>query len=159
MLVDATGTTAATASSVYAVKFGVQGVRWVLGNDGMFDIKDPLEIQATDSSSNPYTALMQELYAWSGLQVGSVHAVARIRNITEDSGKGLTTTLLRSLFRKMSDVGQRPDAFFMTQRSYDQYEAHLEGLAISPPEATRMGFRGVPFVVTNSLSDVETIGL
>lgn len=157
MTIDAGGTTATTGSSVYAVQYGLQGVRWVLGNDGQFEITDPREQDALDASSNPYTVLMQELFAHVGLQVGSTQAVGRIKDLTEDNGKGLTTTLLRSLYRKFADVGKRPDAFLMTQRSYDQYEAHLESLSISPSEATKTAFRGVPLVVTNSLSDVEAL--
>ena len=158
-VVDAGGTTDSTASSVWAVKWGRQGVRWVLGNDGQFDLRDPREQDATDSDGNPYTVLLQELYAHVGVQVGNSNCLARIQKLTEDSGKGLTTALLRSLFRKMTDLGQRPDGLLLTQRSYDQYEAHLESLSVVPSEATRRAFRGVPFVVTNSISDVETLAL
>ncbi|GAB5444362.1 MAG: hypothetical protein Fues2KO_47110 [Fuerstiella sp.] len=159
MVVDAGGTTDETATSVWGLCYGRQAVRWVLGNDGQFDIKDPREKDATDDDGNEYTVLLQELYAHVGLQVSSTHCVGRIKKLTEDSGKGLTTTLLRSLYRKFADVGKRPDVFVMTQRSYDQYEAHLESLSVSPSEATRFGFRGVPFVITNSISDVETLAL
>jgi hypothetical protein len=159
MTVDAGGTTDNTASSVYAVSYGIQGVRWVLGNDGQFEITDPRKQDALDSSNNPYTVLMQELFAHVGLQVGSTQAVGRIKKLTADSGKGLTTARLRSLYECFANVGKRPDAFFMSQRSYDQYEAHLESLSIVPSEATKLAFRGVPFVVTNSISNIETLAL
>lgn len=157
--VDAGGTTDDTASSVWAVSYGVQGVRWVLGNDGQFEITDPREIEASDSDGKPFTALMQQLYAYVGLQVGSTQCVGRIKKLTEDSGKGLTTTLLRKLVKPFTEVGKRPDAIMMTQRSYDQYEAHLESLSISPSEATKIAFRGIPLVVTPSLSDTEKLAL
>ena len=97
MTVDATGTTNNTCSSVYAVQYGIQGVRWVLGNDGQFQITDPREQDALDASNNPFTVMMQELFAHVGLQVGSTQCVGRIKKLTEDSGKGLTTSLLRQL--------------------------------------------------------------
>lgn len=158
--IDAGGSSADKATSVYAVCWGVQGVRWVLGNDGQFDLSDVKEVpNKQDENGDEYTALLQELHAYPGLQVGSTQCVGRIKNLTEQAGKGLTTDLLRQLYRKFADVGKRPDAFLMTQRSYDQYEAHLESLAIHPPEAQRNGFRNIPFVGTNSLSDTESINL
>lgn len=158
-LVDATGTAANAATSVYAVCYGTQGVRWVLGNDGQFELTDPRKESKNDSNGNPYTVLLQELFAHIGLQVGSTQCVGRIKNLTAQAGKGLTTGLLRDLLRPFANVGKRPDAILMTQQSYDQYEAHLESLAVSPPEAGRLGFRNIPFVVTPSLSDMEEIDL
>lgn len=158
-VVNAGGTTDETASSIWAVQYGRQAVRWVLGNDGQFEITEVDERNKADEDGNEYTVFMQELFAHVGLQVGSTQCVGRIKNITEDSGKGATRDLIRSLFRKFSDVGQRPDAFFMSQRSYDQYEAFLESLAFDIGERSRTSFRGVPFVITNSLSDVETLAL
>ena len=158
-VVDATGTTADTGSSVWLVTQGRQDVRWVLGNDGRFEITPVDERDTTDTDGNPYTIFMQEMFAHVGLQVGSTQSLVRIKNLTEESGKGLTTALLRQAFAKLINVGKRPTAILMTQRSYDQYEAHLESLSIVPPEAGRAGFRNVPFVVTNSLLDTEPIDL
>lgn len=158
-VVDAGGTTDTTAASVWAVRYGRQAVRWVLGNDGQFEITEIDERNKADGAGNEYTVFMQELFAHVGLQVGSTQCVGRIKKLTEDSGKGLTRSLIKTLFRKFVDVGQRPDAFFMTQRSYDQYEAYLESLSVDVGERSRTHFRGVPFVVTNSLSDIETLAL
>lgn len=158
-IVDAGGTTDNTASSVWAVSFGRQATRWVLGNDGQFEITPVDERDKLDADGNPYTVYMQELFAHVGLQVGSTHSVGRIKKLTEDDGKGLTRPLLKQLFRKFVDVGKRPDAFYMTQRSYDQYENYLESLSVDVGERSRTHFRGVPFVITNSLSDIETLAL
>ena len=158
-VVDATGSTADEASSVWVICMGRQDVRWVLGNDGQFEITPVQERDATDDDGNPYTILMQELFAHVGVQVASTQSVARIKNLTAQTGKGLTTQLLRSAFTSLANVGKFPTAVMMSPRSYEQYENHLESLSVVPSEAGKMGFRGVPFVMTNSISDVEAIDL
>jgi hypothetical protein len=157
MTVDAGGTTATTGTSVYAVSWGIQGLRWVLGNDGQFQITDPREQDKLDASSNPFTVLMQELFAYVGLQVGSTQCIARLKKVTNDSGCGVTTARLRSLMKAFADLGKRPDAFYLTQRAHDTYVTHLESLSMAPEGAAINAYRGVPFIVTNSISDVEAL--
>lgn len=159
MVVDATGTTNNVASSVWGVKYGVQGLRWVLGNDGQFEITDPKEIEKLDASNNPYTAIMQQLYAHVGLQVGHSFSCGRIQNLTTDSGKGLTTGLLRQLHQRFLDRGIMPDAYLMSPRSYMQYRNHLESLGYALNSATFNDFEGVPIAVTNSILDTEPLNL
>lgn len=159
MTVDAGGTTDDVASSVWGVKYGVQGVRWVLGNDGQFEITDPKEIEKLDASNNLLTVIMQQLYAHVGLQVGSAFCCGRIKKLTTDSGKGLTTTLLRSLHQKFLDQGVMPDAYLMSPRSYMQYKNHLESLGYALNSATFSDFEEVPIAVTNSIVDTETLAL
>lgn len=159
MTVDAGGSTANTGTSVWAVSWGIQGLRWVLGNDGAFNITDPREQDKLDGSSNPYTVLMQELFCWIGLQVGSTQCIARLKKVTNDSGCGVTTSRLRSLMKCFADVGRRPDAFYLTQRAHDTYVAHLESLSVAPEGAAINAYRGVPFIITNSISDTEALTL
>jgi hypothetical protein len=71
MVVDAGGTTASTGSSVWGVKWGPKAVQWVYGTDGQLSVSDVSEQRVLDASNNPYTAYVQELLAYPGLQATS----------------------------------------------------------------------------------------
>lgn len=119
MVIDAAGTTADTGSSVWLVRWGIQDVRWVLGEDGRAEVTDPTEVRLTDGDGNPYTGYRQELYLRPGLQFGSIYSACRIKKLTEDSGKGLTDLLLDKALEKFP-AGRPPNAIFMTRRSRRQ---------------------------------------
>lgn len=159
MTVDATGTSENGCSSVYAVKFGPQSVRWVAGLGGQYEISDPRIGDINDANGNPYSAHIQELKARPGLQVGSQLHVARIKNVTAQTGKTLTSDMLGDLLTKFR-VGMRPDAIFMTQRCLEQYRKDLQAVTSSPSRIpTPIEFEGIPLVPTESLSDVEAVNL
>jgi len=159
MVVDAGGTTAATASSVWAVKFGPRFVQWVYGANGQFELTDVETRPATDLSGNEFTKYYQELYCYPGLQVSSHLCVGRIKKLTADSGKGLTDALLGSLLSKFN-LAFQPDAFFMSKRSREQLRAsrttyNATGAEAPLPEE----FQGIPIVATESIIDTEALTL
>jgi hypothetical protein len=119
MVVDAGGTTADVASSVWAVRFGPIDTQWVWGLGGQLELSEPTECRVEDDSGNPYTAYRQEILARPGLQVGRIKAVGRIKKLTTDSGKGLTDTLIDDLLA-LFPPGRPPNAIFMTRRSQKQ---------------------------------------
>lgn len=169
MVVDATGTTASTGSSVWAVKFGPQAVQLVLGNNGSFDVK-PVRVETLyDANSNPFTGYVQEMLAYPGLQIGSVRALGRIKKLTDDSGKGLTDALIADLLAKF-EVGVVPDVLFMSRRSRKQLQKSrsvtifsgaggkanggMENIVPMPTEAF-----GIPIAVTDAIKDTEPLTL
>lgn len=159
MVVDATGSTANTGSSVWAIKFGLKDVQFVFGNDGQLKVNDVAEMRVTDVLGNPYTAYCQELLAWAGLQVGSIYSVGRIKKLTEDSGKGLTDNLVADLLSKFQ-AGVTPDALFMTRRSRLQLQksrtaTNEKGL----PAPLPMESHGVPIYVTDCILNTESLTL
>ncbi len=159
MVVDAGGTTASTGSSVWGVKFGPQDVTWVYGLNGQLAVSDVSEQRVLDSNSNPFTAYVQEMLAYPGLQVGNKNCVGRIKKLTADSGKGLTDALLSQLLAKYP-VGSKPDAWFMSRRSQAQLQASRTATtptgapAPFPTEAF-----GIPVIVTDSILDTESLSL
>lgn len=158
-VVDAGGTTAATASSVWGVKFGPQGVQWVWGNGASFDIDDPRIESVADAAdaTKKFTAYVQQWTAWAGVQVKSLDCVGRIRDITEDAGKGLTDGLLGKLFAKFP-VGVVPDALFLSRRSLEQLRASRTATNETGREApTPTEFQGVPLVPTDSILNTEAL--
>lgn len=161
MVVDAGGTTASTGSSCWAVKFGQQHVQWVLGGNGQLAVDDVRVESVVDSadSTKSYTAYVQELLSWVGLQVKSQNAIGRIKKLTADSGKGLTDARLGSLLA-LFPTGWRPDAFFCSRRSLEQLRASRTATNPSGAEApTPTTFEGIPIIPTDSILNTESLTL
>lgn len=156
MTVDATGSSAGTGSSVYAVKWGLQAVAWLWGTNGQLQLSDVSERDRSDGTNN-YTAYFQELTAYPGLQTASVNAVGRVKNLTEDSGKGLTDTLLAKLY-ELFPLGQKPDVFFCSKRSWRQLKASRTATnQTGAPAPFPTEFEGIPICPTEALLNNETI--
>ena len=159
MVVDATGTTDSTCSSVWLVKFGPQDVRWVLGQGGKVEIDEPRTETLYDASDNPFTGYVQEMLAYVGVQVGSINSVARIKKVTEDSTKTLTDKLIYQALAKFPE-GVKPDVIFMTKRSREQLRASRTATTTTgAPAPIPQDVEGIPIVVTSALTNTEALTL
>lgn len=157
MVVDAGGTTAATASSLWAVKFGPKDVGWVWGNDGSLDLSPYDERDSEDADGNKFTAYHQELLAYPGLQVASIRSIGRIRDLTEDSGKGLSDDLVSELLSRF-EVGVVPDVLFMTRRSRKQLQqSRTATTTTGAPAPIPTESFGVRIEVTDALLNTEAL--
>lgn len=157
MTVNADGSTANTGSSAYLVKFGVKDVHWVLGANGKLTMEDPRIESVVDENGAGYTAYVQELLAYVGVAVGSTNSVVRIKNLTAQSGKGLTDTLIAQAILKFP-AAVRPDAIFVSRRSLGQLQASRTAHnATGAPAPFPTESQGIPVIVTDGLSDVEAI--
>lgn len=175
--VDAGGSSATTGSSVYAVKFGVDGVQFILGNNSGITLGDWFQQMVNDGTAGQdYLADVASMNAWVGLQAANPYCIGRIRDCTADAGKGLTDSLVEDLLAKFP-VGYKPDALFMTRRSRRQLQqarsvylssgvpqisganaAKLSsGRDVQAPIPTEAG--GIPIICTDSLTNVETLDL
>jgi hypothetical protein len=169
LIKDATGTTANTGSSVYMVKFGPRDVSLVMGRNATMELSDFRVESLTDADGNKGPGEVADLASWIGLQQASKHSVVRIKNITADSGKGLTDALLASAMN-LFPSGVVPDAIFMSRRSREQLQAArsavtalrsdgktgtLGGGAAYVPTPT--DFEGIPIIATDSIVNVEPI--
>jgi hypothetical protein len=159
MVVDATGSTESTCSSLWAVRFGVKDVTWVWGNNGSLALSPLTEQRILDGSNNPLTAYVQELLARPGLQVGSVNSIGRIKKLTEDSGKGLTDALIAQLLAKFP-VGMMPDVLLCSRRSLQQLQRSRTATnATGAPAPFPTESFGIPIRPTDSISNTETLAL
>ncbi len=160
MVVDATGTTDNVASSVWAIKFGMDSLHWVLGNDARIDVDPPRKETVLDSGgSNRFTAYVQELLARPGLQVGNIKHAARIKKLTTDSGKGLTDSLMADLV-ELFPAGVRPDAIFMSRRSLGQLRGSRTAYdPLGRPAPAPADWDGIPIAVTDAIVNTETLAL
>lgn len=165
LTIDAGGTTAGTASSVYAVKFGPQDVQMVVGREGVIDLPDFRVGDIKGANDKALTGFISELTAWVGLQCFNQNSVRRIANLTADSGKGLTDVLLAALMETYP-VGIRPDAIFMSRRSRSQLQASrtvvLHGVGTTRPDQPAIAplptsYEGIPIIATDSILNTDAI--
>ena len=163
VITDAGGSTAGTGSSVYIISAGNQGVQYVYGTGTTFDLSPFREGDATDADGKRFAAYIADLTAWVGLQCVNKHAVARLKDFTEDSGKGVTDAKILDALRRMP-IGSRPTHILMSRRSAYQLaisrtitpNAKVEaatGLVNGLPTESN----GLPIVVTDSITDTETL--
>lgn len=157
MVIDAGGTTASTGSSVWAVKFGSQFVRWVFGNGGQYELSDVEMRDMTDADGKQFTGLHQELWNHIGLQVVDWRGVARLKDITADSGKTLDDDKLADLL-ELFPAGIVPDVFLMTRRSRSQLQKSRTATnATGTPAPLPREAHGIPIAITESLTNTETL--
>lgn len=168
MILDATGTTASTGSSVYFVKFGPRDVSLIMGKNGTMELGDFRIESLEDSDGNKGPGEVADLASWIGLQQANKNSVVRIKNLTADSGKGLTDALLSTALN-LAPAGYMPDAIFMSRRSRQQLQAARAalvalrgtgkndiggGMAYAP---TPTDFEGIPIIATDSILNTEPI--
>lgn len=159
LTVDAGGTTANTGSSVWAVKWGEQHVIWVYGENGSLEMPTLRVGDVFDASNNRFTAYIQDLFAYPGLQVGSTVSVGRIRKLTEDAGKGLTDNLIYDLLSKFP-TGVVPDVLLMSRRSLRQLrQSRTATNQTGAPAPLPAEVEGIPIAITESILDTESLTL
>jgi hypothetical protein len=156
--VDAGGSTALT--SVWAVKLGIKDVHLVNAGGNVLGILPEWRIQSVaDASNNFFTAYVNSLMGWIGMQVGSIHSLVRIKKVGTDAGKGMTDALGQQAI-ELFPSGVMPDFFIMNRRSRRQLHqsrtivtATGGFLANNLPLPTDI--EGVPLLITDSISNAE----
>lgn len=165
-VVDAGGVTAVT--SVWIVRFGPRHASWVAGNNGAFQMDNPrietLYRQVDGANTlQRFTGYVQELLAYPGLQVGSIHSIARIKNLGTDAGKGLTDKLLfdaLALFPEGSDLTST--MIMMNNRSWTQLRdsrtaVNTSGQEAPLPEQIQGPTGPIPIRPTAAIVNGETV--
>ena len=167
-VVDATGTSANTASSVYLVKFGLPDVHLVFGNNTTIEVSDFMDQLLSDGAGGEYMGRVASLKTWVGLAIGNVHCVGRIFNLTAETGKGLTDALIARAMSQFQ-TGYLPDAIFVSRRSDFQLAASRPRTNYSLPGSARPGntvpitdytagsYQGIPIIPTDSITDNQAI--
>lgn len=165
LTINAAGTTATTASSVYAVKFGEQDSTLIGGMGKSFALDEFRVQQIVAANGGKLTAYVSSLDGWIGLQIGHENCVRRIANLTADVGKGLTDALLAQLFATFP-VGFVPDAIFMSRRSRTQLQTArtvvLQGNAKVRPDQPNVApipteYDGVAIYPSDSILNTDAI--
>lgn len=156
-VVDATGTTANTGSSVYALRIGESDVVGVLGNNGVFTLGETTTIKALDGSGKQYPAYYTPGSGHVGLQIGSAYSAGRICNLTADNGKGLTDALIAQLLSTFP-ASRQPNLLVMNRRSiYQLQKSRTATNSTGAPAPFPTESFGIPILQTDAISNTEAL--
>lgn len=160
--VDATDNTACT--SVWAIKLGLKDIHMIGGGNNTIDILPEWRIQSVQVETNAqFTAYVNALTGWLGMQVGSVHSMVRCKNIGTTALKGMTDTLGATMLEKFP-TGIMPDYFVMNRRSRRQlWQARVNQAVGSGFTANSVplptDIEGVPLLITDAIVNNEETAL
>lgn len=157
MVVNAGGTTPATGSSLFAVKFGVDACQLAWGLNGKIAEGEIMRSKLYDGDGKSAWGWAQSISGYAGLQLTNYGAIGRICNLTADNGKGLTDDLIAALLEKFA-VGDEPDAFFCSRRSRAQLQASRT--ATNPtgaPAPIPTESFGIPIYASDSILNTEAL--
>lgn len=147
-VINAGGSTASTASSVYAIIEGELDVQLVIGNDaGAGEFFEMSELMASNEAPNPAEPNKKSLHdllqfhghlglsmagfnQTPGNVVPTQFSARRIANLTAQEGYGLTDALMSKLSRSFGN-SKRPTKFIMATRSGEQLAKSRQATAVN----------------------------
>lgn len=156
--VDVEGTEGCT--SVWGVRLGLKDVHFVSGGNTLPDVLPEWRVQSINLDNNKaFTAYVNSLMGWIGMQVGARHSLVRIANLSDQEGKGLTDELGEQAIEKLPS-GIVPDFFFCNRRSRRQLRNSRQAVAAAGgllPNSVPMptDLAGIPLIVTDSIINGE----
>jgi len=166
LVINAAGTTAATGSSVWFLRSTPDDASVALVGAGDQSLSSPninftvgeiFESVVLGSNSKSMVAMVRDAGGHLGVQIGSKYAVARIANLTEDSGKGLTDTLLARALA-LFPASDQPTHICMNRRSLRQLQVSRTTYSPTGMPAPRpTEYEGIPIVVTDAITSTETL--
>jgi hypothetical protein len=159
MVVDATGTGAATHTAWAIYENERDGLHLPIGNDGAMNLGPWNKQQITDDNGKKLMAWVNNLSFYIGLALGSSKCIGCVKNIT--TAKPLTDALGAELANKFP-VGRKPtrwlisrDATFLLQKSrtaIGQVATDAKGGQGFAPRPTELA--GTPIVETDSIATI-----
>ena len=157
MNVDAEGDTASTGSSCYLIRSGEGDVQALWGQNGELAIGELQVLERAGSATGRFPAYYHSITGWTGLAQGSSYSVARICNLTEQAGKGLTDALIYQALA-LFPAARGPNMIACSRRSLRQLQASRTATsATGAPAPFPTEVEGVPIITTDSLLNTETI--
>lgn len=162
MVVTANTGSITDASTVYAVRTGIDSCQLAWGSNGQFnesDVREQLLTTKESAKTSGAWFYAQDLGGWVGLQVTSKYAAGKITGLSATNTKqGLNDDLLYELIERFP-VGMKPDGLFMSRRSFSQLrQSRTAYNAIGAPAPYVQEFEGIPIYVTDAIPDTGTIG-
>lgn len=162
MVVTANTGSITDASTVYAVRTGIDSCQLAWGSNGQFnesDVREQLLTTKESAKTSGAWFYAQDLGGWVGLQVTSKYAAGKITGLSATNTKqGLNDDLLYELIEKFP-VGMKPDGLFMSRRSFSQLrQSRTAYNAIGAPAPYVQEFEGIPIYVTDAIPDNGMIG-
>ena len=164
LVLDATGSTADTGSSVWAICAMPKFFELIFGKNTVLEVGEWRK-QTITRSSKELTAWKNSLEGWVGAAFYSKYAVGQIKNLTAQANKTLTDSLLSQLIQKFP-IGVKPTHFFMNRRSRQQLQASrtvtLFGQGTTRPNQELLApipdsYDDIPIICTDSILSTEAI--
>ena len=158
MVVNAGGTTVNTASSVYFLRRNSAECAMVYKGDGMpIQLMDTVVQNFNDGSGLNYPAYYTGGCGWFAGQLGALYSVARICNLTDDAGKGLTDDLIYSAL-ELFPAGGAPDLMIMNRRSQEQLRKSRTATNVTGAPAPIVSeVASIPVVTTDAIASTEAL--
>jgi len=164
--VDATGSTANAASSCYLVVVDPRYFQFIFGNNMTLTVGEWRK-QTVTNGTTKQTVWNNSLEGWVGTEFLNIHAIVCIKNLTIQTGKGLTDLLLAQAMAKFP-VGIRPTHIFCNRVQRQLLQASrtvsifgqgnaLPGAGQGIIAPTPSSYEGVPIIPTDSLLQTEAI--
>lgn len=161
LVVDATGTTANTGSSVYLVVALPGFMELLVGNEAAPALGDWRIQRVTDANGKYFDAHINAFQGFVGCAWYNKYALVRIKNLTADSGKGLTDALISQALELLPE-GVTPTHIFMSRRSRFQLMRSRTPVNTLIPNSVPTAplpveSYGIPIVETGSIVNTEAI--
>jgi hypothetical protein len=157
MVVNATGTTAATASSVWLITAGENAMCSVMREGNPIELGETVVVDMLDGTGKHFPAYYTPGSAWCGLQIGGAYDIVRIANLTADVGKGLTDDLIYTALSRFPG-GRSPTHIVMNRRSLSQLrKSRTATNATGTPAPIPREVEGIPILVTEAISSTEAL--
>ena len=157
MVINAGGTTANTGSSVWMLRTGEPAVSVVYGAGGRIEVGESYKALRDGSTTGQYDVQRTPIVFYGGVQVATSLDLARIINLTADSGKGLTDDRLSDALA-LFPAGRQPNLIGMNRRSLTQLQQSRTATnATGAPAPRPTEYEGIPIVVTDQITSVEAI--
>ena len=157
MVVDATGTAAGEGSSCYLIRTGFNDTQVAWGNAGVIQADDTVIQRTVGSATGTFPSYYTAITGYAGLIYGSSYSAARICNLTEDSGKGLTDELISKAI-SLFPAGRGPNLICCSRRSLHQLQASRTATnATGSPAPYPTSSFGIELVTTDSIPNTQAI--
>lgn len=157
MIVDAGGTGPST-ETVWFIREGVKGVHLPVSQEDLLQLAGWVKQRVKDAKGNPFTAWVNNLCAWIGLQVGHKYSIGCIKNVTEANP---VTDALAAKLMKAFPTGMKPTRCFMSSNSAYYLQNSRSSIGQTEDGGTGRGYAPsptevlkVPIVETDSISQV-----
>lgn len=157
MVVNAAGTTASTGSSVYLIRTGEADVQALWGQNGVISIGDQQIVERAGAVTGTFPAYYHPITGWCGVKIGSAYSVARIANLTADTGKGLTDDLISDAI-SLFPAARGPQLIVMNRRSRKQLQQSRTATnATGVPAPMPVDSFDIPIITTDSIVSTEAL--
>jgi hypothetical protein len=152
--VDATGSSA--KSSIFFARLGTNTLQHWYGHNRTLTFDDFYRQTVTASGGGSMEAEVSWMHCHVGVRLQQRNALVRIKNIGTANGTTATYAHMHAALRKFRDLGQEPTHIFMNSRTLEQLRLTLV-TALVPEPSVPKEFEGIPIVLTNALSENESI--